>query len=165
MAMKAQPQTVPSIPSAVRTLSAVGCQQARGGQQPEGAVAKARNGQPVGQAVVQPQQGQHQRAGGRFQPQPHRTAQPQRRAMPQPGQIVREAHAPEAERPEEGDEQPGGQQVLAAQQLRLGDAGRRPADAHRRHRARHEAQPAHRGRLGFLLRLLPVVERPEQRGH
>ena len=132
------------------------------GQRPEGAVADAWQGQPVGQAVVQPQQGQHQRAGGRFQCQPHRAAQPQRRPMPQPDQIVRQAHGPEAERPEQGDEQPGGQQALGPQQLRLGDTGRCPADAHRRQRPHHQAEPAHRGRLIFLL---PDAERPQQRRH
>ena len=77
-------------------------------------------------------------------------------------QIVREAHAPEAERPEEGDEQPGGQQALGPQQLRLGDTGRCPADAHRRQCPHHQAEPAHRGRLIFLLL---DAERPQQRRH
>ena len=82
--------------------------------------------------------------------------------MPQPDHIVREAHGPEAERPEQGDEQPGGQQALGPQQLRLGYTGRCPADAHRRQRPHHQAEPAHRGRLIFLLL---DAERPQQRRH
>ena len=80
--------------------------------------------------------------------------------MPQSDHIVREAHGPEAERPEQGDEQPGGQQALGPQQLRLGNTGRCPADAHRRQRPHHQAEPAHRGRLIFLLL---DAERPQQR--
>ena len=82
--------------------------------------------------------------------------------MPQPDHIVREAHAPEAERPEQGDEQPCGQQALGPQQLRLGDTGRCPADAHRRQCPHYQAEPAHRGRLIFLLL---DAERPQQRRH
>lgn len=43
-----------------------------------------------------------------------------------------------------------------------GDTGRCPADAHRRQRPHHQAEPAHRGRLIFLL---PDAERPQQRRH
>ena len=77
-------------------------------------------------------------------------------------QIVREAHAPEAERPEQGDEQPGGEQALRAQQLRFGHAGGGPAYTHGSQHPHHQAEPAHRGRLIFLL---PDTERPQQRRH
>ena len=56
--------------------------------------------------------------------------------MPQPDHIVREAHGPEAERPEQGDEQPCGQLIFL-----LLDAERPQQRRHQIPERRREDEP------------------------